>query len=1122
MKRRMFLFTGSAFFALSVTGCNSLSLEDVSSLDQKEDGKSFTVVWKNYDGTILEVDSQVEENTMPTYDGAAPVKSGNAQYSYSFTGWSPEITLATDDATYTAQFSETLNSYTVVWVNWDGTVLETDADVPYGATPSYDGTTPTKPSDAQYTYFFSSWSPNVSQVLGDIVYTAQYGRITNDYTVTWVNWDGTVLETDVEVPYGTIPVYNGTMPVKDGDAQHSFVFSGWSPYIASVSGDVTYTATFDIEVNKYTVTWANWDGTVLETDADVPYGATPAYNSGTPHRDSTAQYSYTFIGWSPEIVAVTGTTTYTAQFESIENKYSVTWANWDGTILETDVDVPYGTVPSYDGTVPTREDSFYSYGFAGWFPEESPVTGNVTYTAQFDSSAITYSIFYDLGGGIGDNPTSYSITSGNIRLAQPSKNGYEFVGWTGSNGDVPEKNVIVLCDSGDNLSYTAHWEALTYSITYHLFGGTNSNKNPSSYTTEDTLALGSPTKNGYDFNGWFLDSGFNEEITDLNGHYGDLELYANFSGKKFISSFEYQGLQAFRVNYVVESNHSLDRTIDFVEGDVIKVYDYCPSGTNIAFGGWYSDRALTNLVSSNTSITGSVTLYGKLLSSSDYIGDLFKIFSLYASGGESESKILYNPYLTYAFVQYSCKGSKGIQGGVGYSSSARVVITDTTTNTAVLNISSNDNTELDLINYGISLVPGHTYRALVVADNDRLNHREARASLYVKTVGNASTFVYDSSVEQTYESAALIPNLEERQGYDLSWCDNDGNAIHNTWDYLSDMSFHEVWTLHNYSIEYELNGGINDVSNPATYTLEDLVVLNAPQREGYAFEGWFSDSGFTSEVTVINGEDQKDYVLYAKWTPNTYVATLDYGGGKNCRVVNFYSQGGVIFSADLYDDSNLSYFIPDSPSPSMVFGGWYLDDAFTTQFSFDGTIDSDLSVYAKWISLSNHASLNPGSNTNVLINGNEYQYLTIVSPIDQSITITSFSALDLFGTVFDSNWNELISNDDASEENLDFSITIDVSAGNLYYLGYKANQKSVSGECIISLSGVSNPETSIAGDVVESVSVTYDSSFELPTPKKEGFVFVGWFDKNGNQIDIASWNYSESITIFARWTPAVS
>ena len=109
--------------------------------------------------------------------------------------------------------------------------------------PSYDGENPTKPEDSNGIYIFTGWSPAISTVTGNVLYTAQYS-VKHKYTVTWKNYDDTVLETDTDVLEGTTPTYDGETPTKPEDNQGVYIFTGWSPAVSAVTGDVTYTAVF--------------------------------------------------------------------------------------------------------------------------------------------------------------------------------------------------------------------------------------------------------------------------------------------------------------------------------------------------------------------------------------------------------------------------------------------------------------------------------------------------------------------------------------------------------------------------------------------------------------------------------------------------------------------------------------------------------------------------------------------------------------------------------------------------------------------------------------------------------------------------------------------------------------
>ena len=553
--------------------------------------QKFTVTWKNEDGTLLKTDENVPYGTTPAYNGETPTKAGNAQYTYTFDGWMPEITAVTADVTYTAKFKATVNTYTVTWVDEDGTVLET-SEVEYGTVPTYPGETPTKAGNAQYTYTFKGWNPEIEAVTRDVTYKATYEQTVNKYTVTWVNEDGTVLETS-EVEYGTVPTYPGEQPTKAATAQYTYAFAGWTPEIAAVTENATYTATFTDTIRTYTVTWANWDGTVLETDENVEYGAEPEYNGETPTKAADVQYTYTFNGWvpavssvtgdvtytatftetlneytvmwkngdtvlkseqvaygdmpvysgetptkaadeqytytfkgwAPEIVKVTGDVTYTATFDQMLNTYTVTWKNWDGAVLKTDT-VEYGTTPAYTAATPTREpDAQYTYTFAGWDTEIVAVTGNATYTATFDQKLNTYTVTWKNGDTVLKTDTVEYGTTPAYNGETPTKAAdaqytYTFKGWT------PEVTAVT-----GNAEYTAMFTETvnTYTVTWKNEDGTELEKDENvPYGTMPSFDGTEPTKEAdaqyrYTFKGWSPEVVVAEEDATYTAQYSATE-----------------------------------------------------------------------------------------------------------------------------------------------------------------------------------------------------------------------------------------------------------------------------------------------------------------------------------------------------------------------------------------------------------------------------------------------------------------------------------------------------------------------------------------------------------------------------------------------------------------------
>ncbi|MCQ2753244.1 MAG: leucine-rich repeat domain-containing protein [Bacilli bacterium] len=140
---------------------------------------------------------------------------------------------------------------------------------------------------------------------------------------------------------------------------------------------------------KYTVMWLNDDGSVLEVDKGVPQGSVPTYNGKKPTSRDDEKYSYTFTGWSPNVVPITKNTVYVASYKANIRTFTVNFYNTDaeGTKLQTITDVPYGATVQYTGSViPSKEGREAIYEFDGWEPKIGPITSNTDYYAHYQST----------------------------------------------------------------------------------------------------------------------------------------------------------------------------------------------------------------------------------------------------------------------------------------------------------------------------------------------------------------------------------------------------------------------------------------------------------------------------------------------------------------------------------------------------------------------------------------------------------------------------------------------------------------------------------------------------------------------------------------------------------------
>lgn len=158
---------------------------------------------------------------------------------------------------------------------------------------------------------------------------------------------------------------------------------------------------------------------------------------------------------------------------SINGPYKVTFNTDGGTAIAPQI-IEKGDKASRPAN-PTKN----GYMFQKWIDEEgNDFDFDTAITTDRNIKAIynieTYSITYTLNGGTAANPTSYTVETNTFTLNNPEKAGYNFIGWTGSNGTTPQMTVTITNGTIGDLSYTANWIpiATTYTVIYDANTGT--------------------------------------------------------------------------------------------------------------------------------------------------------------------------------------------------------------------------------------------------------------------------------------------------------------------------------------------------------------------------------------------------------------------------------------------------------------------------------------------------------------------------------------------------------------------------------------------------------------------------------------------------------------------------
>lgn len=433
-----------------------------------------------------------------------------------------------------------------------------------------------------------------------------------------------------------------------------------------------------------------------------------------------------------------------------------------------------------------------------------------------------YTLTIDANGGLIDGKEIQEIVKTSkdddkkVVLNTPIRKGYEFVGWV-KNGVVLAENYVEL-DS--NMTVTAKYEIIKYNITYDLGEGVLDNL-VYTYTVEDEINLGIPTKEGYDFTGWNLG------ITKIEkGSIGDVNLVANYSIKEYTIDYELNGGKfesEIVTKYTIEDEITLP----------------IPVKDGYEFEGWYSDA---NFQEKNSVI----------------------------SAGSTDNKVYYAKWIEIQKrhnIEYELNGGTLPEG---------VPTTFIEGETFALAIPSKEGYKF-LGWYMGSNLTGTTKTEVVPTDNKDIKvyaKWEKIPEVYTITyVLNGGAF--ESNYDEIYvEGSVVFLANPVREGYKfIGWyetSDFSGEKINVI--SVSDKgnkTYYACWNavaVGDYTIEYVLNGGILEPGYVEVYDFGTTVKLPIPSKQGSAFMGWFENSSFEGDVVEkILATDKGNKKYYAMW-----------------------------------------------------------------------------------------------------------------------------------------------------------------------------------------------------------------------------------------------------------------
>ena len=765
---------------------------------------------------------------------------------------------------------------------------------------------------------------------------------------------------------------------------------------------------------------------------------------------------------------------------------------------------------------------------------------------------IDYTITYKLNGGTASNPVSYNVESNTFTLNNPTRAGYTFAGWTGTDITGTSKTVTINQGSTGNRTYTATWTPVNYTINYDLNGGTVAVSNPTSYNIETpTFALNNPIRLGYVFAGW---TGSNGTTPQKN-----VSIYKGSTGNKFYKANWTAAVVGYTVNhYVMDINGNYPSTPTKTER-LSGFTDTSVTAKRLSLGNGftYPDVQTVKIKTDGTTVVkyyytrNKYTLDLNGLINGTLRGNLVDVVKNPITGAEDR----HTAGTAVVTVNGTVVGNKVTDycNEVYYGSSISIITT------AESGYSIIDNTN---VNFKMP-AEGKTVTVTINAKDTKylVRHWKKNVNTDSKTynensLNDSNYTMYDAEYLSGKAYSWVKPVVRTLEGFTYkgvlpsegtAYVKPDGTTV------IDVYYTRNTYTINggNVNANVEYGNGISSVSGLKTYEYEQKVTLTANLKTGYHWHGtdkcassgkyptgWYSRNnsgvdGILTDNTTYNSQTIKfnmparNVYLGVKATNNSYTVVYNKNQPVEPKSISNVT-GSTESQTFIYDESQ------NLRNNGFTLTGYTRKSGWMTKPSKNGNGTADFS-YGQ--SVKNLTTVNLGTvNLYAIWEDNAPEEINISSTNDfaatQTVTLTARdygSGIDYISFEKDEKYEKVTCNADGS-----VTFTRKVNASGTYIFSVKDKNGKVSKKTItfyqttlntnknniVSSDGknvIESDFTSVPETLSTYISINEAGKSITPVTKRDGVDFLGWSTDRKGKTGIISIKADGNKTCYAIW-----